>query len=124
MEVGLYDTKITISNPNIPISEIESVYKITYDSFGHRQLTLIDPSNVEYIAGATEFTITGATDGDRYKYTYYYPQELSTIPTIEYSVPINMTGQIDGNTSMIGQNASLINKLFEQIKDILDLLEN
>lgn len=115
-EGGIYDGNITINNSDLPIESIESVKRINGDS----TRTMIDLSNIIIAADGKSFTITGAADGESYEYEYMYTQELTTIPTISYSVPIDQNGQISGNTNMIQQNSELIDLILQEIQLLRD----
>lgn len=115
----VYTSNITIENPSLPIKELEEVYKIE-----NAVLTPIDLSLVTVASDGLSFTINGALDGQTYQYVYKYPDELGTLPTIEYSVPINTTGQINGNTEMINQHTDIINYILQQIQLLRDEIDS
>ncbi len=112
-DVGVYNSGIAISNTALPIvSNTLEVKKI--ETSGVR--TLVDTSEITVSADGKTFTINGASDGQTYEFTYQYPEELTTIPTITYSVPIDQTGQINGNTNMINQHNDLIDLILQEIQ--------
>jgi len=123
---GEYSTAngLSISNGNLPIEEVISIKKIYIDELNQLRRDDVDisPSNM-VIENGNKIMLTDGEDGATYKFTYSYPKELTTIPTINYSVPIDQTGQIDGNTNMIQKNQNDLDRIMEQIellwKDLL-----
>ncbi len=114
-DVGVYNGGITISNIALPIvSDTLEVKKI--ENNGVR--TIVDTTEITVSADGKTFTINGAGDGEAYEFTYQYPEELTTIPTTTYSVPIDQTGQINGNTNMINQHNDLIDLILQEIQTL------
>ncbi len=119
---SIYNDGITIPESQPPVETIESIKKFGYDANGVLTITTIDLSNVSVTDGR-HIQIDGANNGERYEYTYQYPKELTAIPTITYSVPIDQTGQLDGLTNMVEQNANLIDTIMKQIKTLSDEID-
>jgi hypothetical protein len=101
---------ITILDTSKPIQSIESVNKITMVN-GMEVYTPITP------ASNTTTTITlpaGYDDKCEYRVVYFYSSELITLPSISYSFPLNVKGQVEGNTesiSMLGKSISDLDAL-------------
>ncbi|WHH59172.1 hypothetical protein [Petroclostridium sp. X23] len=85
-----YNGGIAIRNTALPIQEIESVVKVEIIDEKTEVLTPIVSSNIVIAGDKLSFTITGATTGEKYRYVYKYPPELTTLPTISYSYPLNI----------------------------------
>ncbi len=119
---SIYNDGITIPESQPPVETLESIKKFGYDANGVLTITTIDLSNVSVTDGR-HIQIDGANSGERYEYTYQYPEELTTIPIITCSVPIDQTGQLDGLTNMVEQNANLIDTIMKQIKTLSDEIE-
>ncbi|WBW98141.1 hypothetical protein [Oceanirhabdus sp. W0125-5] len=109
---AMYTDGLTIENKDLPIEHVEKVYKIK-DGIK----TAIDLNNVK-VEGGQVITIAGAINGEIYEVSYKFPSQLTTTPTIKYSVPINMQGQINGNLEIVENN----NKLMQEIKNRLQIL--
>jgi hypothetical protein len=112
---GIYSGGLSVSNANLPIDSLEAVYKVKGDT-----KTPVDLSNCTVATDGLSFTITGATDGEKYEFIYSYPSELGTIPEIEYSVPLNRSAQIDGNTNMINQLSKELGDLWTTLLPLAD----
>ncbi len=106
---AMYKDGITIEDSSLPIKHIESVNKIQKGIKTPVNFTKID----EY-----SFTIEGAVNGEIYEYVYKYPSELTTIPTISYSVPTTLQGQVNGNVKITEINTQTI----QEIQNRIDLL--
>ncbi len=81
-DTASYNNGITI-NQNLPIKQVESVYKIDGSN-----MTLVDPAKVTVSSNGLSFTITGATNGEQYQYIYNYESYFSAAPTIKLNAPI------------------------------------
>ncbi|WHH58411.1 S8 family peptidase [Petroclostridium sp. X23] len=112
-EISVYSAGITVPVDNPPIEQLESVYKID----GSAKIP-VDLSSVHVSSMGMSFTIDGAQSGERYEYVYTYDSSLSTLPTVEFSVPMNTDAQIDGNTQMIGQHSEIIDYLLKRIESL------
>lgn len=107
-----YNNGITFS---VPLNSIEEVQKVTANGFEP-----VDLSNVTLAADGLSITITGADDGDNYLVTGLIRSEESTIPETEYSVPLNRSAQIDGNTEMINRLSEETNDLWTTLLPLVD----
>ncbi len=112
---GIYSGGLSVSNANLPIDSLEAVYKVEGDT-----KTPVDLSDCTIAADGLSFTITGAVDGEKYEFIYNYPSELGTIPTTEYSVPLNRAAQIDDNTKMINQLSEELGDLWTTLLPLAD----
>lgn len=118
-KVSVYNNGIAISDKELKISEIESVYKVKND-----EKTPVNMSNVTINAEGTAFTISGAFWGEMYEYVYKYDPSLSTVSTIQYSVPTNLDGQVENNSLAIKQQSQLISSLVEQVNTLKEQIDN
>ncbi len=110
-EVSVYNNGITISDPTLPIEEIESVYKI--------ENGVLSPADYYDLAqDKLSFKVTNAQKGDTYQFTYKYSSALTTIPTMKYSTAVNQDGQIDSSTNAINRHSELIELILEQIQTL------
>lgn len=110
---AMYNDGITIENTNLPIEYIESVSRIQNGVKTSVAFTKIDQYS---------FTAQGASNGEIYEYIYKYPSELTTIPTISYSVPINLQGQVNGNVKITEMNNQLIGEIQNKLEVLKQLL--
>ena len=111
--IELYNNGIGISNRNLPVKSIESIYKIQ----GNRYIP-VDLSKVSIASDGLSFTISDAQAGERYEYVYLYDSGLSTLPTITYSVPTNTQAQINDSLNMIKQQAEIISSLEARLEHL------
>ena len=124
-EAKAYGTQINISNTDLPIKNMCKVSKIE-----NGIITPVAPENITVNPNGLSFTITGAVEDEIYEYEYEYPQELSTVPTVSYSVAVNQEGQVSSNTDAIQRNSDLIDIILQQIQlmrqeiqELKDMLE-
>lgn len=108
-------TGITVTNKELPIRFIKSLYKLNGSL-----MVPIDLSKVRIVGNGLSFTVDGAKAGEVYEYTYQYDQSLTTLPTIKYSVSTDPTAQIQGNTEMI----QLLLKKIETLEEKLGAIES
>ncbi|MCT4595709.1 MAG: S8 family serine peptidase [Anaeromicrobium sp.] len=94
---GIYTSgKIKVENKELPINILENVHKIS----GNAKIPV--PMNKVHISpDRLSFKIDGATNGELYEFVYLYDSSLGTLPSVEFSVPMNKEAQVDGNTDMI-----------------------
>lgn len=90
---------IDITDTTYPIKALESVYKIEFTEQGEVK-TPIDLANCTVAVDSLSFTITGAVDGELYRYVYE-PTVKGTLPEIEASYPLNTKATILDNNAMI-----------------------
>ncbi|AOT68323.1 S8 family peptidase [Geosporobacter ferrireducens] len=102
---------IAIKNTAFPIQAIESVYKVTENA-----KIPVNLSQVWIASDKLSFTIEGAKTGDQYEYVYLYDASLGTLPTIEFSAPLNSQAQIEGNIDMIEKLLERIELLEEKVR--------
>ncbi|MCG8400319.1 MAG: hypothetical protein MJA84_01845, partial [Firmicutes bacterium] len=81
------DGQVTIPNNSLTINYIESV-----------QEKIVDGESISYIDAAytevNETTLGGLTEGKKYKVVYHYPQELTTLPELTITYPVNMAASL------------------------------
>lgn len=118
-KVGVYNNGIAIMDKGLKINEVESVYKI---KSGER--TKVDLSKVTVNAEGTAFTVSGAAWGEMYEYVYKYDSSLSTVPTIQYSVPMSLEAQVEDNTNTIKQHSDMITSLVDQVNSLKEQIDN
>jgi hypothetical protein len=89
---------ITIPNINYPIKLIESLRKIT-NTGGQNQF--IDTA----VTSKTTTTITpqNVDNNSFYEVIYAYDASLLAYPTLNYSYPMNIKVQVEGNTNMLAR---------------------
>jgi len=114
-----YNSGISIANTALPIKEIRSIYKVEGSN-----KTPVNLSSVNVAANRLSFTITDASKGDTYEYTYLYPGELSTTPTIRYSVPTDANSQSNSTIEAINQMQIKLNSLEQRVKALEDLIRS
>lgn len=108
-ETGTYATEITIKDSTLPISSLDFVNLIDPDT---NEAIPVDLSDCTVAGDGLTFTITGASADEDYSYGYNYVN-LSTTPTMVYSYPINLYGQLVGAIDQIKE----LNKKVELLKD-------
>lgn len=91
---------------DLPIKSIESIFKIkdnikTPVDLSKVTSTITDQESTVEGYYKYNITIDGATTNDLYEVVYEYPQEISTLPTVSISYPINVASAISSNTNMI-----------------------
>jgi len=112
---AVYNNGISISNSELPISELESVYKVEGSLMSPIKL-----SDINISSDGLSFTILGASNGNIYEYVYKYASELSTLPTIRYSVPTTQTAQINGTVEALNS----LQKEVSSLKELVIMLLN
>lgn len=104
---------MTVENKEIPIKFIESVYAIS----GNSKIS-VDMSKGHIASNGQSFTIDGANKGEFYEFVYQYDSSLGTLPSVEFSVPMNKEAQVDGNTDMIQNLKDRVELLEEKVKNL------
>nr|WP_276576489.1 carbohydrate binding domain-containing protein [Caldicoprobacter algeriensis] len=92
---AIYNNGIAIENASIPIKSMRKVYKLDLDGKSKIEVSV---SNVTVAADGLSFTIANAQNGEIYEYEYEYDTALSTIPTIETVLNMNLKAVVN-NTS-------------------------
>lgn len=84
-EVGFYSSKCSVIDSNYPIEFIDKLYKV---NAVNGSKTSLDITKAEIASDGYSFTHSDLVNGDLVDWDYVYPSELSTIPELEYTVPL------------------------------------
>ncbi len=111
---AVYSNGIIVTNQNLPIKSIESVYKIDGSI-----LSPVDPSKITISPNGLTFSIASANNGEQYQYTYIYDSSLSAATTVQFIVPTTSSDQTNDNTNMINE----LNKKLDALTSDVEMLK-
>ena len=106
--INIYNNGLIIPDTNYPIDRLIEVFRV---NTSNGQLTPVRINLTTIADNKQSLTISGAVNGDWYYASWRYPSELRINGVLNYSYSVNLKGQTDGNTKMIGRLNTQVNKL-------------
>ncbi|WP_430885880.1 hypothetical protein [Fusibacter sp. JL216-2] len=116
-DVLSYNGELSISNPELPIENIQSIYKISPTG-----RILIESNEYSIGSDGTIVQISSAKQGEIYELIYHYSRELTTMPKVEVQVESSESSKIDYFIQNTTKNSSELDDLKSLINVLINML--